>query len=329
MILVVQSFGKEYELRRAIFSVLSYYACADSADWKTTFIFTDNPEYFHPYLAGLPVQYRMLTEEKIKSMRGEIDFLHRMKIAIIEEGFTLTDSGILYFDSDTFFVADPTSLIRQIDGGQVFMHLPEYPFVFLAQMKMPGAKTFHAFLDLIRTNEFTVSTGTLVVKDDDYSWNAGVMGLPRQVKNYLSDVYTLTDYFYRPTLNHASEQYAFSVVLQKHAGIQRCDRYIYHYWYRIKKEVMDDFNERRLTTQFARLPLEKKLHVIRKAIAGMPEYLENHVLTLRDNAMQYFWSNDFGKGYRYALRALSKDVFNLPFLKDILYHTKRFILGRN
>lgn len=328
MVLVVQSFGKEYEFRRAIFAILSYYAASPSFEWKTTYVFTDTPDYFQKYLTDLPVEYIELTPEKIRQMRGEIDFLHRMKIALIEESFVRSNSAIFYLDSDTFFVSDPGSVFKAVESGGVFMHLPEYEFATLAKMKMPAAKPFHAFLEFIRGKTFRLRSGSVIVHEHEYSWNAGVMGLPLKVHAMLTDVYALTEQFYPATENHASEQYAFSIVLQKSFALQRCDDVVYHYWYRVKKQIMDQTLGTLLSPAFADCPLSERLKLIAEAVKDMPALLETHVLTLRDNSIQSFHENKFSKGYEYAFRALVKDVSAFGFLRDVLYHTKRLILGR-
>src|SRR5687768_13054444 len=106
--LVLQSFGKENEYKRAVLTIMSFYTHYSlPADKSKVLLFTDNPGYFENYFEGLPVSYILLTPEKIKQMRGEIDFLHRMKIALIEEAFTLINGPLFYTDSDCFFIADP------------------------------------------------------------------------------------------------------------------------------------------------------------------------------------------------------------------------------
>src|SRR5689334_14514320 len=109
--LVLQSFGRENEYKRAILTIWSYFACSTAPlPASRVLLFTDNPGYFTAWFGGLPVSYVHLTPEKIKQMRGSIDFLHRMKIALIEESFQTLEGNILYADSDTFFTADPEPL---------------------------------------------------------------------------------------------------------------------------------------------------------------------------------------------------------------------------
>jgi hypothetical protein len=196
MILVTQSFGNEMEYRRAVFCILSYYAHSNESDLQKTFLFTDNPDFFHPYLKEFSIRYFLLTDEKIRTMRGEIDFLHRMKIALIEESFNVVEDTLLYADSDTFFVKDPYSLVSQASDEMSFMHLCEYKFNSLLDMKLPAGKPFHAFVDCIQSTDFHLPNGTrLKISDQAYSWNAGVMILHPTQKNFLPQVYALTEQF--------------------------------------------------------------------------------------------------------------------------------------
>jgi len=323
----MQSFGREYEYRRAILAILSFYAHVSKPLQETRVIlFTDNPDYFKPFLSDLPVHYNLLGPEKIRAMRGAIDFLHRMKIAVIEEAFALVNDDLLYLDSDTFFVGDPTPKMAELDTGVSFMHLCEYSFDTLQDAELPAGESFRAIYSLITKRSFQLADGSsFSITPAQYSWNAGVMFLHRSVAGFLPDVYVLTDQLYPPTHNHASEQYAFSVILQNRVALRACDDVVYHYWYRIKKQIVDGFLAERFTPKWIALPLEGKLHTIHRWTASFPHYLDTHILSLRDDAVQHFHVNEFGKGYRSALRAFFKAPFNAAFVKDVLYHTRRFI----
>lgn len=327
MILVVQSFGKESEYRRAILTVLSYYACSSPQNTGQTFLFTDSLAYFEPFLKGFPIRFFLLTPEKIKHMRGNIDFLHRMKIALIEESFQCCNETLLYADSDTFFIQDPSSLEKKTSLQQAFMHLCEYRFDSLLEMTMPAGAPFHAFVKCIDENKFLMPDGSaLKVGLDQYSWNAGVMVLDHSVMRLLPRVYALTDYFFTATQNHASEQYAFSVVLQNNMTIQSCETYSYHYWYRTKKQIMDLFLEKRLKAKWSQLSPEYKKSQILAWTKILPSYFDRHVLMLRDRAIQAFHRDEFVQGFKFAVKALVKDPIDFMFIKDILYHFKRWMM---
>src|SRR5215207_5956975 len=158
--LVIQSFGRESEYKRAILTVLSFYAYSSlPTEQMRVLFFTDQPAYFSLYFEGLTVEYILLTPEKIKQMRGEINFLHRMKIAVIEEAFSLTEGPLIYADSDTFFTADPIPLVNELEPAKGFMHLWEYRFEELRNVSWPVGETFRDFVALIDSREFLLANG--------------------------------------------------------------------------------------------------------------------------------------------------------------------------
>jgi len=322
--LVTQSFGKENEYKRAILLLWSFWAVTPKP--LPIMLFTDNPDYFYPYVSGMPVTFVPLFENKIKEMRGEIDFLHRMKISLIEESFEKTNDIILYADSDTFFTGDPGSYVKRISPYQNFMHLMEYPFYELRNMPLPSGKYAHAFLDLIEKKMFQLSDGTgLKIDPHLYSWNAGVMFLHPSVAEWLPDVYALTDQFFPSTGNHASEQFAFSIMLQNRTKVNACSDVIYHYWYRVKKDVMDNWLSKTITPDWAMRSSEDKVEMIKSWVTILPDKIENHAWMLRDNAIQAFHENKFSEGYKFAFRKIIKSPFDGKFIKDLLYHVKRQI----
>ncbi len=328
--LVVQSFGRENEYRRTVLCIRSYYSHISEQYAATrTLLFTDAPEFFEPYLDNLPITYVALTKDKLRQMRGRLDFLHRIKIAIIEEAFTLTEDNILYVDGDAFFVADPSPFFSTIGPKVSFMHEREYAFETLGDLPTPSGDPFHFVLNYIRNREFTLANGASVKFSASlYSWNAGAIMLDRSHRSLLADVYAITDQLYAATKNHASEQFAFSLVLQTNTDLKTCSPVIHHYWHRIRKEIADDFLLKNLTVGWKAIPDAEKEARILKWTRILPSYFEKHRLMLRDNAIQSFNANRFRQGYYWSARALSRRPFDIGFFRDIMYHTRRFLFKK-
>lgn len=328
--LALQSFGRENEYKRAILTTLSFFAWTGKNKGTNVFLFTDRPEYFASYFHDLPVEYILLTPEKVAAMRGKIDFLHRMKIAVIEEAFSRSGADLLYADSDTFFTADPTPLMEQVTPGKSFMHEWEYRFEDVRDWKLPAGKSFRDFLALIESRTFQGADGSAFsITPEHSSWNAGVMMFHAAHAHFIPDVYALTDQFYPASLNHASEQYAFSVVLQQHTDLRSCAGVNYHYWYRIKKQITDQFLAERLTHQWKGTALESKIADVKVWTQQLPVHYESHEWMIKDHAIQAFNENRFAEGYRWAARAiLQKPLSSGPFLKDTLYHIKRHLTSK-
>jgi hypothetical protein len=326
--LILQSFGRENEYKRAVFTILSFYTHSTLPLTETKVIlFTDKPDYFDRYLKGLPVSFILLTQEKIKTMRGNIDFLHRMKIALIEESFTLTKGSIFYTDSDCFFITDPASILHQVSERRAFMHLMEYPFVKEVEDK---TATYENFYELIISQKFILSNGSILqVKPQHYSWNAGVMVFHPSHARFIPDVYCLTDQFYPGSQSHASEQYAFSLILQENLELGACDHIVYHYWYRVKKQIVDIFLNKELTSGWSNMDLQIKLADVKRWTQLLPSLFESHILMIRDHAIQAFNKNNFSEGYKWTAKAIMKNPFNArSFLKDVFYHTRRQLMQK-
>jgi hypothetical protein len=328
--LVIQSFGGENEYRRCILSIWSFFAQV-SAEWQgsNVFLFTDQPGFFKAYLEGLPVWYCLLTPEKIQEMRGELGFLHRMKIRIIEEVLNSSKENILYVDSDTFFVRDPAPLFRNIGKDNSVMHTNEYAFNWLKEMPLPAGAPFHAVLNVIEEHYFALPGGEKTRFSPALSsWNAGVIMLHSEQQRFLPDVYAITDQLYRQTKNHSCEQYAFSIVLQTKTDVLSCAEFVYHYWYRVKKQIVDRYLNNRINRSWCSFSMDRRKQEVKKWIEILPVYLDSHILMIRDNSIQAFNTNDFNQGYQWALKAFLKNPFGLTFMKDFLYHAKRHISGK-
>jgi hypothetical protein len=319
--LVVQSFGRESEYRRAVLTIYSFFAFNGTAN--AVILFTDNAPWFEPYFSEFPVQYVHLSSEKIKSMRGNIDFLHRMKIVEIEEAFELAQANLLYADSDTFFTANSNALMASLSAKHSYMHLNEYTFESLKKWALPAGKTFLAFVQLIEKKEFQLTNSKVKYDTKMCSWNAGVMMLHWEHRKLLKDVFLLTDQFFPETQNHASEQYAFSLILQTNTELKACDEVIYHYWYGVKKTIADDFLNKHLA-ELIKINQSEKLVKVKNWVEQLPAYFDQHLLSHKDNAIQAFNENNYKKGYSAALKAISKGAWaDFKFIKDVLYHTKR------
>ena len=328
--LVAQSHGQENEYRRTIFSIWSFYAHVSGQFKETkTLLYTDDPGFFAEYFSGLPVECVLLTREQLKRFRGKDNFIHRTKIALIEDAFHRSDGNLLYIDGDTFFTQDPETLLNILSEKVALMHLREYSFENLRDLPQPSGAPFHAVLNYLESTDFMLAdTSKVTFSSSSYSWNAGVIGLHRAHAPILSDVYAVTDQLYAATRSHASEQYAFSLILNMRSEIVPSEKIIYHYWYRVKKNIVDNFLRRRIKDSWYRLSDRERKGQVFRWTSELPIIFEKHYLIMRDNAIQEFNRNAFLKAYIWTVRALIRNPFSSSFLKDVAYHTRRLLSSR-
>jgi hypothetical protein len=329
--LVLQSYGNEREYKRAIFTVWSFFVYYQGPrDSANVIVFTDNVAFFQSMLENFPIHYVPLTAEKIKAMRGKIDFVHRVKIAVIEEAFRIVGSDhLLYVDSDTFFINDPIPFYSRLSESLSMMHAFEYRLKEMKELKLPAGKLFHTFYDFIDGKEFILTDGSkMVISPEQASWSAGVILLHASHQKLLPDVYRLTDALYPDTKHHGCEQYAFCIFLNRITRVETCEEMIYHYWLPVKKPIADEYFSMRITSEWATESEANRLASVKKWTQDLPAVFENHPRRLRDKAILAFNENHFNVGYGIALRALIKNPFHLEFIRDVLYHTRRLILGQ-
>jgi len=241
--LVYLSYGNELEYRRAIFSILSFFSwCEDLLDSTRIIIYTDKPEFFHSFLSAYEIDYYLLSPELLEEMKGKDQFIHRIKVSVIKLTFeNHPDQDQLFIDSDTFFAADASQLISNLKSGKSIMHVREYAIEESLEM----FTTFNqghfpkAFIKYIKNRAFKVGTEAISFSDQDYSWNSGVLGLPGDFAYYMLDVLNLTDKFFANSKWFICEQLAFSFILQRKTDISASDSYIFHYWGKRQKRLLD------------------------------------------------------------------------------------------
>jgi hypothetical protein len=328
--LVIQSFGNEKEYRRAILTILSFFAhTLTCSDLIRIFLFTDNNEYFKIRINDVRIFYIDLTGNMIRDMRGNIDFLHRMKIAIIEESFKRSGGNLIYADSDTFFILNPLELADKLSEKVSFMHQWEYYFSELESLPLPSGEIFRLFFKQTVLKTFTLPDGSsITILPGMSSWNAGVMMLHSDHVKFLPAVYSLTDEFYSLSKIHASEQYAFSIILGVNTSIHPCNSINYHYWYRVEKQIIDQFLEKNIDDDFSKLAMNQKIEKALYWTKQLPGFINHHILLIRDRAIQAFNEDKFRDGYLNALKAFLKNPVDFKFLMDVLYHTQRHIFHK-
>jgi hypothetical protein len=331
--LLLLAYGKETEYRRALLAALSCWAWGPQSALSAT-ICTDRPEYFQPYLAGLAVAYKLATPEYLAEARGPLNFVHRVKARFIAEAFAEHPAEeLLFIDSDTFFIASPDRLLRDLAAGQCFMHVREYTLAEAVAIysSFNQAKYPQKLLELLASRTFKLGTEQVRFHTEQSSWNSGVLGLPQALAPLLPDILTLNDELYAGTGWFTSEQLAFSLALQatEHASapLQACDRYIHHYWGKPQKQLMDKLLADFFTSELAALPLAERLRAVRQQL---PHYQQQLKLNqAQEDALYALRRGNFKAGLKCAAKALLVQPLHASFAREVLQVLRRQARLRN
>lgn len=84
---------------------------------KNIVVFTDYPDEFR----DVSIEIIPATKSQIKKWEGPFAFHHRLKIELIRYVFNKFGRHLLYIDSDTIWLNDPTRICNLLDNGCLVM----------------------------------------------------------------------------------------------------------------------------------------------------------------------------------------------------------------
>jgi|GEM_PF-715518 len=311
---VLLAYGAEHEYQRAIFSIFSFWAWFKNREIEVqTLVFTDNPNAFNPCLVGLPVEYRQLNRDDLEAMYGPYRYIHRAKIAIVEQVFNEYPlDSLLFCDADTYFIADPTPLLRRLRPGNSLMHLREYRYTrAIPKWATPEyAAQIQTGVDLIESRTYRVGGSTYQFSKHQYMYNSGVLGLTPEVARLLPDIYELTDTLHGNHRWIVSEQVAFSLALPTATSLLCSNRYVFHYWNKVLKTSMDVLLKELMNQDFINGSLSDQLTAVKRVTKKWPGKIVFQMA--KNDVIQDFSSGSILDAIRSSLR-VTRDVCYSPY----------------
>lgn len=220
--LIYQAYGKLEILQECIYSItqlLQYYK-AKNSPFKIVVV-TDNVPYFQQYLAQSEVLiYEPISIDKFNEWKGAINFVHRVKIEVLQYITAKYNGNYLYADTDIYFLQPIDELFNQIAQGKHLMCFKEWGIA-------EGKNILYK-----RLNKFIQSKANITpIKPSDVMYNAGILGFNESFIPSLQKVLELTDKLHPLHPIFIIEQLAFSYVMQLEAPVIPTEKiYTYHYW---------------------------------------------------------------------------------------------------
>ena len=224
--LIYLCYGKNYFLNETLFSLISFYKYHKN-DAIQIIIYTDDVYFFKKHLSE-KVTLIELNEEKIKYLKGAINFNHRLKIKILEDFSSKFNGNYLFIDSDTYFKKNSFELFEKINSDELLMDVCEGK---LSENNGGLATKFKKFLK--KQNEFStkIDTQTIKIKPDFIIFNSGVIGFNTKFKTVLPFVIEFVDELYSKCKLFTIEQIGFNYYFQKIKMPSSTEDFIHHYWY--------------------------------------------------------------------------------------------------
>jgi hypothetical protein len=215
--LIYQAYGSPDILNEALLSILSYLRQPAGA---TVLVYTDNPAHFQAVLGDARgVTYVFIEPTQWQAWRGEIDFVHRVKIKVLQHAAMHYSGQLLYVDTDTIFTQSVVPVFAALAQGERFMHLSEG--------RLGDGNPLNRKINKALQR---ASNGPSLIGPQTRMYNAGVLGLRSLDAPLLAEVLALTEQLYRLYPKHVMEQLAFSVVWARSGLVREAAPWVYHYW---------------------------------------------------------------------------------------------------
>jgi hypothetical protein len=218
--LIYQAYGSPDILNEALLSILSYLRQPANA---TVLVYTDQPAHFQAVLGKVPeVAYVFIEPAQWRAWRGEIDFVHRVKIKVLQHAAAHYAGQLLYVDTDTVFTQSVAPIFVALAHGERFMHMGEG--------RLGDGNPLNR-----KINRALQASGAALpggpIGPETQMYNAGTLGLRSPADApLLAEVLALTEQLYRLYPKHVMEQLAFSVVWARSGPMREAAPWVYHYW---------------------------------------------------------------------------------------------------
>lgn len=209
------------ECKYALLSLIDVYKY--SGDMPHVIIYSDMPEEFLIFQNEMRLTIEPLENKRIKKWRGNIEFVHRVKIEVIKDCLIKYGGKIIYCDTDTCCKTNLNIIFNLISATNVFFHVKEGN---LNDPKNPNVKKWKKFL---LSDNFPMPDRFSILGVN--MWNAGVIALENSHAALLDEVLNFTDALYPFYPKHTVEQFSFCYVFQKqNIHISPAEPFIFHYW---------------------------------------------------------------------------------------------------
>jgi hypothetical protein len=218
--LIYQAYGSPAILDEALLSILSYLRQPAEA---TVLVYTDNPAHFQAVLGDASgVTYVFIEPAQWRAWRGEIDFVHRVKIKVLQHAATHYAGQLLYVDTDTVFTKSAGPIFTALALGERFVHVSEG--------RLGDGNPLNRKINRALQRAGAALAGG-AIGPETRMYNAGVLGLRSPADApLLAEVLALTEQLYRLYPKHVMEQLAFSVVWARSGPVREAAPWVYHYW---------------------------------------------------------------------------------------------------
>lgn len=224
-LLLCQSYGSPEALHETLVCLLSLKEiCKTRFSQLDIVLYTDNPEYFKRYFKGdANLSLVALTNGRIAEWKGKRQYVHRLKIKMIEDCFRNHGRSVLYFDSDTYFTQNPEALFEHITPTTSTF------YTRISNLVNPEAPDLRRVSRALKRADVSLHGKPLRIPPESELWDCTLLGMHISHRTLIVDVLAVSDELFAMEESPMVEQLAFSFILGQHTSFYSGNEYLVHY----------------------------------------------------------------------------------------------------
>lgn len=214
--------GKKYydQARFSVLTLLHLLLRQQRTDVRIV-VYTDDPSTVpaHELIVCMPV-----AREQLADYRGPFDYVHRIKLKVLEHAARHFGTALLYVDCDTRWLSLPDDVFAQLHrGGRACMHIEEGRI---------GTAFFPTYVSALeRFAPELRALGVTQARRDLMMWNAGAIGVPAGSERFFAKALAVNDFLLpRVKPRNWVEQIALSLVAEDEFDMSELGEPLHHYW---------------------------------------------------------------------------------------------------
>lgn len=195
-------------------------------------VYTDEPDEVprHDLVRAIP-----LTARELAAWRGPLDYVHRIKLSVLNRALGDFGAPLIYVDSDTRWLQIPDAHFATLgtlreDGRGDRMGAP--PPCYLYKIEGTISPTcFPQYFHLLRNSRRRLDAWRLPCSPPWTMWNSGAVGIPGRNAHFIDDVLRVSDGLLpHVKFRNCVEQLALSLVAASRFDVRPFDACLEHWW---------------------------------------------------------------------------------------------------
>lgn len=220
--IVYQAYGHKDILNECCYSILSLLKYTNTPSLKIV-IYTDQKNYFQ-FLPQHQIEYVEMDNQTIQEYKGKHNFVHRVKIKVLEDFCTKYSGKFIYVDTDIYFFKNILPLFDTLSENHFLRCNNE------GSITNKKNRVFVKFKKFIDQNSDYLNQQNIPISPSIQMWNAGVLGMTTAHSSIVEKTLNTNDIIYDRFSSHIVEQMSFTYQLLRSGVVSGSTDYLFHYW---------------------------------------------------------------------------------------------------